>query len=58
MSEVPLYRALAICRVLGGGGRRIQYDEEDELYRGTSRIRNSASLGPYSGTMPMGLRRP
>ena len=59
MSEVSLY-----CRVLGGCTYRLNTDEfilhdGDPLlrqiylkYRGTSLIRNSALLEPYSRTMP------
>ena len=49
MSEVPLYRCWASAALPA---------RQRKPYRGTSPIRNSAPLGPYSRTIPRTLWKP
>jgi len=54
MSEVPLYMSPGVCVAAWGGGKapRSRLLFPDTGYRGTSLIRNTPPLGPYSKTLP------
>ena len=53
MSEVPLYILPQLTT-----GNRFSLGLSSLTYRGTSPIRNSTYLGPYSRTMPRALWKP
>ena len=53
MGEVPLYARFAARLIVSGGGLRRDFSKSPD--RGTSLIRKSASIGPYSRTMPKAL---
>jgi len=53
--KVSLTQPLSLCRSLSRGYLLMRTLCMLSSYRGTSHIRNSASLGPYNRTMPRAL---
>ena len=58
MGEVPLQSNIFTALLSSRSAAQLSSFSTSRCYRGTSLIRNSVPLGPYSSNMPRALWRP